>query len=153
MSNHYPVEYLRLHEYYLLFKYCMLTSYATGTMLISYFLWKLSFSILAIFGDSCLRQFSSVTQSCPTLCDAMDCNMPGFPVHHQFPEFAQTHVHRVSDAIQLSHLLPSPSPPALKLSQHWGLFQGVSSLYHVAKVLEFQLQHQSFQWIFRVDFL
>ena len=72
-------------------------------------------------------QFSSVTQLCPTLCNPMDCSMPGFPVHHQFPELAQTHVHQVGDAIQPSHPLSTPSPPALNLSQHQGLFQGVSS--------------------------
>ena len=90
-------------------------------------------------------QFSSVAQSCPTLCDPMDCSTPGFPVH-QLPELAQTHVHRVDDAIQPSHPLPSPSPPAPNLSQHQGLFQEVSSSQQVGKVLEFQLQHQSFQW-------
>ena len=89
--------------------------------------------------------FSSVAQSCPTLHDPMDCSVPGFPVHHQLLELAQTHVHRVSDAIQPSHPLPSPSPPAFSLSQHQGLFQGVSSSHQVAKVLEFQFQHQSFQ--------
>ena len=99
------------------------------------------------------HQFSSVTQSCPTLCDPMDCSMPGFPVHHQLPELAQTHVPRVSDPIQPSHPLWSPSPSAFNLFQHLSLFQWVSSSYKVAKVLEFQLQHQSFQWIFRVDFL
>ena len=67
-------------------------------------------------------QFSSVTQSCPTLCDPMDCSTPGLPVHHQLPELAQTHVHRVSDAIQPSHPLSSPSPPAFNLSQHQSLF-------------------------------
>ena len=67
--------------------------------------------------------FSSVTQSCPTLCDPMDCSMPGFPVHHQLPELAQTHIHLVSDAIHPSHPLSSPSPPALNLSQHQGLFK------------------------------
>ena len=77
----------------------------------------------------------------------------GFPVHHQLPELTQTHVHWVSDAIQPSHPLSSPSPPALNLSQHQGLFQWVDSLHQVAKVLEFQLQYQSFQWIFRTDFL
>ena len=97
--------------------------------------------------------FSSVAQSCPTLWDPMDYSMPGFPVHHQLPEPAQTHVHWVSDAIQPSHRLLSPSPPIFNLSQHQGLFQWVSSSYQVAKVLEFQLQHQSFQWIFRTDFL
>ena len=92
-------------------------------------------------------QFSSVAQWCPTLCDPMDCSMPGLPVHHQLPELAQTHGHWVGDAIQPSHLLSSPSPPAFNLSQHQGLFQGVSSLHQVAKVLDFQLQHQSCQWI------
>ena len=80
-----------------------------------------------------------------------DCSKPGFPVHHQLPELAQTHVHRVSDAIQPSHPLSSPSPSAFNRSQHQGLFQWVISLHQVAKVLEFQLQHQSFQWIFRMD--
>ena len=86
-------------------------------------------------------------------CDPMDCSMPGFPVHHQLPELTQTHVHQVSDAIQPSHPLLSPSPPAFSLSQHQGLFQWVSSSHQVAKVLEFQFQHQSFQWIFKTDFL
>ena len=91
-------------------------------------------------------QFSSVAQLCPTLCDPMNCSTQDLPVHHQLPESTQTHVHRVSDAIQPSHPLLSPSPPALNLSQHQGLFQWVSSSHQVAKVLEFQLQHQSFQW-------
>ena len=98
-------------------------------------------------------QFSSVAQSCPTRCDPMDCSTPGFPVHHQLPEFTQTHVHRVGDAIQPSHPLSSPSPPAFNLSQHQGLFQWVSSSHQVAKVLEFQLQHQSFQWTLRINVL
>ena len=98
-------------------------------------------------------QFSSVTQSCLTLCDPMDCSTPGFPVQHQLPELTQTHVHWVGDAIQSSHPLASPSPPAFNLSQHQGLFKWVSSLHQVAKGLEFQLQHQSFQWIIRTDFL
>ena len=96
-------------------------------------------------------QFSSVTQLCLTLFEPMACSMPGFLVHHQLLEPTQTHVHWVSDAIQPSHPLSSPSPPAFNLSQHQGLFQWVSSLHQVAKVLEFQ--HQSFQWIFRADFL
>ena len=83
----------------------------------------------------------------------MDCGTPGFPVHHQLPEPTQTQVHWVGDAIQQSHPLSSPSPPAFNLSQHQSLFQGVSSSHQVAKVLEFQLQHQSFQWIFRIDLL
>ena len=96
---------------------------------------------------------SSVAQSCPILCDPMDCSTPGFPVHHQLPELTQTHVHRFSDAIQSSHPLSAPSPPAFNLSQYQGLFQWVSSSHQVAKVLELQLQHQSFQWIFGTDFL
>ena len=96
-------------------------------------------------------RFNSVTQSCPTLCNPTDCSTPGFPVHHPLLELAQTHVHRVGDAIEPSHPLLSPSPPAFNLSQHQGLFQWVSSSHQVAKVLE--LQHQSFQWVFRIDFL
>ena len=95
-------------------------------------------------------QFSSVAQSCLTLCDPMDCSTPGFPVHHQQLELA--HVHWVSDAIQPSHPLLSPSS-AFNISQHQSLFQWVSSSHQMAKVLEFQLQHQSFPWIFRTDFL
>ena len=98
-------------------------------------------------------QFSSVTQSYPTFCDFMDCNMPGFPVHHQLLELAQTHVHRVGNVMQPFHPLSSPSPSAFSLSQDQGLFKWVSSSHWVAKVLEFPLQHQSFQWIFRTDFL
>ena len=98
-------------------------------------------------------QFSSVAQSCPTLWDPMNRSTPGLPVHHQLLEFTQTHVHRVSNTIQPPHPLSSPSPPAFNLSQHQGVFQWVGSLHHVAKVLKFQLQHQSFQWIFRTDFL
>ena len=99
-------------------------------------------------------QFSSVAQSCLTLCDPMhNHSTPGLPVHHQLPESTQTCVHRVNDAIQPSHPLLSPSLPALNLSQHQGLFKRVSSSHQVAKVLEFQLQYQSFQWIFRTDFL
>ena len=103
-------------------------------------------------------QFSSVAQVCLTLCDRIDCSMPGLPVHHHLPEFTQTHVHWVSDAIQPSHPLSSPSPSAFSFSQHQGLFQWVRSSHQVSKVLEFQLQHQSFQWTprmisFRMDWL
>ena len=83
-------------------------------------------------------QFSSVAQSCPTLCDPMDCSTPGLPVHHHLLEITQTHVHPVSDAIQPSHSLSSPSLPAFNLSQHQGLFKWVSSSYQVANVLEFK---------------
>ena len=96
---------------------------------------------------------SSVTQSCPTLCHPMNRSMPGLPVHHKLPEFTQTRVHRVGDAIQLSHPLSSPSPPAPNPSQHQGLFQWVNSSHEVAKVLEFQFQHQSYQWTPRTDLL
>ena len=98
-------------------------------------------------------QIRSVAQSCPTLCDPMNCSTPGFPVHHQLPEFTQTHVHRVSDAIQPSHPPLSPSPPAPSPSQHQSLFQWVNSSHEVAKVLEFQLSHQSFQRNPRADLL
>ena len=91
-----------------------------------------------------LQSVSPVAQSRPTLCDPMDCSMPGLPVHHQLPELAETHVHRVSDAIQPSHPLLSPSPPTFNLSQHQGLFQWVSSSHQGAKGLEFQLQ--PLQW-------
>ena len=95
----------------------------------------------------------SVPQSCLTLCHPIDYSTPGFPVLHHLPEFVQTHVHWGHDPIQPSQPLSSPSSPALNLSQHQGLFHWVSFLHQVAKILEFQLQHQSFQWIFRVDFL
>ena len=90
-------------------------------------------------------QFGSGAQSCPTLCDPMDRSTPGLPVHHQVLEFPQTHVHRVGDTIQPSHSLSSPSPPAFNLSQHQGLLKRASSSHQVANLLEFQLQHQSFQ--------
>ena len=90
------------------------------------------------FGAS---QFSSVAQSCPTICDPMNCSTPGLPVHHQFLEFTQTYVHQVGDAIQPSHPLSSPFPPAPNPSQHQSLFQWVNSSHEVAKVLEFQPQH------------
>ena len=82
----------------------------------------------------------------------MDCSMPGFPIHHQLLELAQIHVYPVGDTIQPSHRLLAPSPPSFSLSQNQGLFQFDSSLHQVAEVLEYQLQHQSFQWIFRTHF-
>ena len=90
-------------------------------------------------------QFSSITQLCPILWDSMNRSTPGLPVLHQLPESTQIHAHWVGDAIQPSHPLSSPSPPAFSLSQHHGLFKWVSSSQQVAKVLEFQLQYQSFQ--------
>ena len=106
-------------------------------------LWNISNSFLV----------SSAIQYSPTLCDPMDCSRSCLPIHHQQPELAQTHVHQVSDAVQPSHPLSSPSPPAFNLSQHQVLFQWVHSSHLVAKVWELQLQHQAFQWILRVDFL
>ena len=88
-----------------------------------------------------------------TLCSPMDCSTPGLPIPHYLLEFTQTHVHRVGDALQPSHPLSPSSPPALSLSQHQGLFQWVSPSHQVARVLELQLQCQSFQWTFRVDVL
>ena len=107
-----------------------------------YLLIKISFSSV---------QFSSVAQLCLTLCNPMNRSTPGLPVHHQLPEFAQIYAHWVGDATQPSHPLSSPSPPAPKPSQYQGLFQWVNSSHEVAKVLEFQLQHQSFQWTPRTD--
>ena len=104
----------------------------------------------AAFMFSLWSVISKVTQSCPALCNPTDCSTPGFPDQHQLPELAQIHVHQVGDAIQPSHPLSSPSPPAFSLSQHQGLFQWLSSLHQVARVLEFQLQHQSFQWTFKL---
>ena len=98
-------------------------------------------------------QFSSVAQSCPTLCDPMNCSTPGLPAYHHLLEFIQTHIHRVGDAIQPSHPLSSPFPPASNPSQHQSLSQGVNSSHEVAKVLEFQPYHHSFQRIPRADLL
>ena len=98
-------------------------------------------------------QFSSVTQSCPTFCIPMNRSTPGLPVHHQLPEFTQTHVRWFGDAVQPSHPLLFPSAPTFNLSQHQGLFKWVNSSHQVAKVLEFQLQHQYFQWTPKTDLL
>ena len=106
-----------------------------------------------LIGGCCcclVPQFSSVTQLHPTLCDSMNCSTPGLPVHHQCLEFTKTHVCWVGDALPPSHPPSFPSPPAFNLSQHHGLFQWVSSSHQLVKVSEFQLQHQSFQWIFRM---
>ena len=119
------------------------------TALSSLPLWLLYLAAYSI-KSSQNQSVSSVAQSFPTLCDPMNHSTPGLPVHHKLP-----HVHRVSDAIQPSHPLSSPSPPALNPSQRQGgtLFQWVNSSHEVAKVLEFQLQHQSFQWTSRTDLL
>ena len=113
--------------------------------------WRCLLNELEIWLGHFLVMFSSVQSlSRVQLCNPMDCTMPGFPVHHQLLDFAQTHVYQVSDAVQPSHPLSSPSP-ALNLCQHQGLFQWVSSSHQVPRVLELQLQHQFFQWIIRVD--
>ena len=109
--------------------------------------WHTHTSVYKMINKDPLFCCCSLTQLCPALCDPMDGSMPGFPVPHHLPEFAQIHVHWGGDAIQPSHPVSPPSPPALNLSQHQGFFQWVSSLHQVAKVLEFQLQHQSFQWL------
>ena len=95
--------------------------------------------VLGSRGRLVSQSVSSVSQSCMTLCDPMNRSTPGLPVHHQLPEFTQTHVHRISDAIQPSHPLSSPSPPAPNPSKHQSLLQWVNSSHEVAKVLEFQL--------------
>ena len=123
--------------------------------------------LLSKLGISCTHHFRShsVSESLVTfvivvpsfiharLCHPVDCSTPGLPVLHHLPKLTQTHVHSVSDAIQPFLLLSSPSAPTFNLSHRQGLFQWVSSLHQVAKELELQLQHQSFQWIFRTDFL
>ena len=121
--------------------------------ILSLFHWIVSLAVSSIhwsFIPSVSVQFSLVALSCLTLRPHGLC-MPGLPVHHQLLEFIQTHIHWVSDAIQPSHPLSSPSPPAFNLSQHQGPFRWISSSHQVAKVLEFQPQHLSFQWIFRTN--
>ena len=122
-------------------KKCGLTDCCQGA-------WQMSPAIRINKGYCC-----SVAKSCLTLCDPMDCSTPGIPVLHYLPELAKNHIYWVRDVIQQSHLLSSPSLPAFNLAQHQGLFQWINSSHQVAKVLEFQLQHQSFQWIFRTDIL
>ena len=110
-----------------------------------------------LFGPTCSVMATChcycVAKACLTLCNTMECSTSGFPVLNQLPHFAQTHVHGVRVAIQLSNPLSSPSPPAFNLSLHQGLFKLVSSSHQVAKVLELQIQNQSSQYIFRTDFL
>ena len=120
------------------FQYPYLLSLWLNLFLYSlFFLRQLQTGLFISPSDNSLVQFSSDTQSCPTLCDPMNRSTPGLPVHHKLPEFTQTHVHRVSDAIQPSHPFSSPSLPAPSPSQHQSLFQWVSSTHEVARVLEF----------------
>ena len=130
----YWVHALHLGWYYGIAMKCMRLSLPIPLSGSSKYNWKKRHNINTI-----LYSFSSVTQWCPTPCDPMNHSTPGLPVHHQLPEFTQTHVHGVGDAIQPSHPLSSPSPPAPNPSQHQGLFQWVNSSHEVAKVLEFQL--------------
>ena len=117
-------------------------------------MWWVCVSVFVLCVCMCVCVYSvQFSLSVRSFCDPLDYSKQGLPVHRQLPECTQTHVHWVGDTIQPSHPLSSPSPPALNLSQHQGLFKSVSSLHQVTKVLEFQLQHQSFQWLFRTDFL
>ena len=137
---------------YIVLYIVMLNSYRGGRERRLMITWKSKDEGKELLRAQCL--FTSVQLLSPVqLCNPMDCSTPGLPVHHQLPEFTQTHVYWVGDAIQPSHPLSSPSSLTPNLSQHQGLFQRVSSSHQVGKVLEFQLQHQSFQWIFRTDFL
>ena len=142
----------------LFFKYAPLSSlhiftYARNAQFFISTCWNSTNTVLQSQWKEQSPSCSVFTQSCPTLCNSMNCSTPGLPVYHQLLEFTQTHVHWVGDAIQPSYALSSPSPPALNLSQHQGLFKWVSSPQQVAKLLEFQLQHQSFQWTPRTDLL
>ena len=110
-------------------------------------------SLFMLIWLSSAFQFSSVAQSRPTLCDPIDCSMPCFPVLRHLAELAQTHVHWVSEVMQPSNALSSSSPPSINLAQPQGLSKWVSSFHQVVKVLEFHLQHQSFQWICRADLI
>ena len=145
-SNLYPNEIIitvhiymciHIHTQYI----CLHTYIWFWILLFHLMIWLAEFSIWSYLDlpHSVSVQFSSVTQSCPTLCDPVNCSTPGLPVHHQLPEFTQTHVYRVGDAIQPSHPLLFPSPPAPNPSQHQSLFQWVNSLHELVKVLEFQL--------------
>jgi len=142
----------------------LLLFFQSGFLLFLFLLWLLWLKLpklcwivvvrMGTFSCSWLSvQFISIAQSCPTPWDLMNHSTPEIPVHHQLPESTQTHVHWVSNAIQPSHPLLSPAPHALNLSQHQGLFKWVSSSHQVAKILEFQLQHQSHQWTPRTDLL
>ena len=117
-------------------------------------IWNSLYYIYGILYIQCSSvQSSSVAQSYLTICDPINHSMPVLPVHHQLPESTQTQVYWVGDAIQPPHPLLSPSPPALNLSQHQGLFKWVSSPHQMAKILEFQLHHQSLQWTLRADLI
>ena len=134
-------------EAYILNKLEIIVAYSTSSIQNSFNIKMSFFFFFKYHRWNGSVQFNSVTLSCPTLCDPMNHSTPGLPVHLQLPEFTQTHVHQVGDAIQPSHPPSSPSPPSPNPSQHQSLFQWVNSSHEVAKVLEFQLQHQSFPWL------
>ena len=113
--------------------------YVTTGKTIALTRWTFVGKVMSLLSNMLSATAAKALQLCPTLCDPMNCSTPGLPVHHQLPEFTQTHVHQVDDVIQPSHLLSSPSPPAPNPSQHQSLFQWVNSSHEVAKVLEFQL--------------
>ena len=117
--------------------------------------WKLvkMYIYVHTYTHPCIHLCCSVTKSCSTLRNPIDHSTSGLPNPHHLPEFAQVHVHWISDAIQSSHPLSPSSPSAFTLSQRQGLFHWIGCSHQVARVLEFQFQHQSFQWVFRVDFL
>ena len=155
--------YAHFHRVEIMCIYClvlelkMLRAFPYMSSLKLFLISKIFYCSYILIWLTALLLFSSVAQLCPTLCDSMDCSTPGFLVHHQRSELAQTHVHQVGDAIQSSHSLSSPSL-AFNPSQHQSLFQGVSSSHQMAKVLEFQLQHQSFSEYsglisFRIDWI
>ena len=151
-----PLSYCGLSSQWPLYLYLVNSFLLIPSNLLKYYFLKTIFPCLPhyipIIANPSTLYFSLVTIftvqfNCSEVSDYLrphGCSTPGFPLHHQLPELTQTHVHWVSNAIQPSHPLSSPSPPIFNLSQHQSLFQWVSSLHQVAKVLEFQLQHQSF---------
>ena len=145
------------HQIWILFIVTILMAFSTFILNI-FWITFFSFSSTSAIVYNIYIHFNmlSIQFCCSVMSDSLrthESRMPGLPVHHQLPEFTQTHVHWVGDAIQPSHPLSSPSSPAPNLSQHQGLFQWVNSSHEVAKVLEFQLQHQSFQWTPRTNLL
>ena len=150
-TSWYVSLFTRMWEHYIYLKHTRCIQIPIFVNMLSCFFFFLNF-FLSLYNKNGIVQFSSVQLlSCVWLCDPMNRRMPGLPVHHRLLVSTQTHVHWVGDATQPS-TLSSPSPPALNLSQHQGLFKLLSSS-QVAKVLEFQLQHQSFQWTPRTDLL
>ena len=145
-------------QFYKLFKchqwqthYSLFPSLSTIIFLIE--MWSSPFTKYLFLLMCYILQFSSVVQSCQTLCNPMDYSTPDVPAYHQLPELTKTHVYWVGDAIQPSHPLSSLFPPTFNLFQHQNLSKWLSFLHQVGKVLELQPQHRSFQWIFKTDFL